>query len=174
MKAGISTDSTRSFFSASCLSHSAGHVKREMCCAFALRATLFTWTVALVEHGPMSARSLTEIQELAWCLLKDRHRGMNLLWINRAAAEIRHINYSLCYGISFNEAACIDERVPPPRPLASLIGHLAVRTSSLVSSVNPEECVGLFEWASYCYCTSSFTCVRLSYLFRGAKSFLRS
>jgi len=41
---------------------------------------------------------------------------------------------------------------------------LAVRTSSLVSSVNPEGCVGLFEWASYCYSTASVTCVRLSFL----------
>jgi hypothetical protein len=58
--------------------------------------------------------------------------------------------------------------LPPPAvcsmSLASLIGHLAVRTLSLVSSINPEGCVGLFEWASYCYSTASVTCVRLSYL----------
>ena len=159
--------STRSLLFASCLSHCAGHVKREVCCAFAPRATLLTWSVALEQHGPMCVRSLMEIQEMAWSLLKDRHRGMNLLWISRAAVEIRHLSYSVCYGIRFNEAACIDESIPTldySLSVASLIGHLAVRTPNLDSSVNPEGCVGLFEWASYCYSTSSVTCVRLIYL----------
>jgi len=92
---------------------------------------------------------------------------MNLLWISRAAVEIRHLSYSVCYGIRFNEAACIDESIPTldySLSVASLIGHLAVRTPNLDSSVNPEGCVGLFEWASYCYSTSSVTCVRLIYL----------
>ena len=42
VKADISTGSTSSFLFASCLSHSAGHVKREIYCAFAPRATLLT------------------------------------------------------------------------------------------------------------------------------------
>jgi hypothetical protein len=64
----------------------------------------------------MSVRSPMEIEELARSLLKDQTQRYELNCGSIVRLERYGTNYSMCYGISFNEGACIDEGCPP-RPI---------------------------------------------------------